>query len=50
MEQKNDIMQMLIPYDDPDGYQKVMDECFDHLPEEDRAAAFEGFLQIITMY
>lgn len=46
----NDITQMLIPYDDSDGYKKVMDECFDYLPEEDRAGAFEGFLQWIIMY
>lgn len=48
--QTNDITQMRIPYDDPDGYEKVMNECFDDLPPEDRPGAFEGFLQWIIMY
>jgi len=49
-EETKDITQMLIPYDDPDGYEFVMNNCFDHLPEESRKAAFDGFLTWIVMY
>ena len=45
-----DLSQMLIPYDDPDGFDYIMNECWDHIPPEDRFGEFYAFLQLLPLY
>ena len=47
----NDIACRPIDFDHyPEGFEEVLEECFDHLPEDQREAAFLTFIRTYVLY
>lgn len=47
----NDIALRTIDFDNyPEGFQEVLDECLDYLPEEAREAALINFIRAYVLY
>lgn len=45
-----DISQRPVDFTYPEGYREMLNEVFDDLPEEERAAAFNNFIRGLLLY
>ena len=45
-----DISQKPVDFSYPEGYQQMLDEVFDYLPAEERAAAYNNFIRGLLLY